>query len=133
MTRFGTHIASHANQGRVDRYPFPGFSNWVGEEAEAFDAALAAGEHLDVVASGALLADDMVGAAPIIDDAPRIALLHARHPLMLLADRLGFLVINEIPAVGLNFEDPPEATAARLAQCKQQIRELIARDKIFWR
>ncbi|HWL51190.1 MAG TPA: beta-glucuronidase [Chthoniobacteraceae bacterium] len=49
--------------------------------------------------------------------------------VMQLADRLGFLVINEIPAVGLNFEDPPEATAARLLQCKQQIRELIARDK----
>lgn len=48
---------------------------------------------------------------------------------MQLADQLGFLVINEIPAVGLNFEDPPEATAARLAQCQQQIRELIARDK----
>lgn len=49
--------------------------------------------------------------------------------VMQLADRLGFLVINEIPAVGLNFEDPPEATAARLVQCRQQIRELIARDK----
>jgi beta-glucuronidase len=48
---------------------------------------------------------------------------------MQLADRLGFLVINEIPAVGLNFEDPEEATAARLRQCRQQIRELIARDK----
>jgi beta-glucuronidase len=49
--------------------------------------------------------------------------------VMWLADRLGFLVINEIPAVGLNFEDPAEATAARLEQCKRQIRELIARDK----
>ena len=48
---------------------------------------------------------------------------------MQLADRLGFLVINEIPAVGLNFEDPEEATAQRLTQCQQQIRELIARDK----
>jgi beta-glucuronidase len=48
---------------------------------------------------------------------------------MHLADRLGVLVINEIPAVGLNFEDPEEATAKRLAQCKHQIRELIARDK----
>jgi beta-glucuronidase len=38
-------------------------------------------------------------------------------------------VINEIPAVGLNFEDPPAATAARLEQCKRQIRELVARDK----
>lgn len=48
---------------------------------------------------------------------------------MALADRLGFLVINEIPAVGLNFEDPPEMTEARLTQCRQQLRELIARDK----
>jgi beta-glucuronidase len=48
---------------------------------------------------------------------------------MELADRLGVLVINEIPAVGLNFEDPAEATAARLAQAKQQLRELVARDK----
>lgn len=49
--------------------------------------------------------------------------------VMQLADQLGFLVINEIPAVGLNFEDPPDATQARLEQCQQQIRELIARDK----
>jgi DNA mismatch repair protein MutS2 len=63
------------------------FSNWIGEEAEAFTAALAAAEHLDVVGAGAALADDMVAAAPIIDDAPRVALLHARHPLMLLAER----------------------------------------------
>jgi beta-glucuronidase len=48
---------------------------------------------------------------------------------MQLADRLGILVINEIPAVGLNFEDPEEATAKRLTQCRQQLRELIARDK----
>lgn len=46
-----------------------------------------------------------------------------------LADRLGILVINEIPAVGLNFEDPPEATARRLVQARQQLRELVARDK----
>ncbi|KAA2211234.1 beta-glucuronidase [Pseudoroseomonas oryzae] len=46
-----------------------------------------------------------------------------------LADRLGVLVINEIPAVGLNFEDPPEATAQRLAQATRQLQELIARDK----
>jgi beta-glucuronidase len=39
------------------------------------------------------------------------------------------LVINEIPAVGLNFEDPDELTTKRLAQCQQQLRELIARDK----
>lgn len=48
---------------------------------------------------------------------------------MQLADKLGVLVINEIPAVGLNFEDPEELTAQRLAQCRQQLRELIARDK----
>jgi beta-galactosidase/beta-glucuronidase len=48
---------------------------------------------------------------------------------MQLADRLGLLVINEIPAVGLNFEDPDELITQRLAQCQQQLRELIARDK----
>ena len=48
---------------------------------------------------------------------------------MLLADRLGVLVINEIPAVGLSFEDPEELTQQRLTQCLQQLRELIARDK----
>lgn len=48
---------------------------------------------------------------------------------MELADRLGVLVINEIPAVGLNFEDPEEATAQRLDQALRQIRELVARDK----
>jgi hypothetical protein len=36
---------------------------------------------------------------------------------MLLADRLGVLVINEIPAVGLNFQDPEQLTAQRLVQC----------------
>jgi beta-glucuronidase len=39
-----------------------------------------------------------------------------------LADRLGFLVINEIPTVGLNFEDLGELTAQRLARCQQQLR-----------
>ena len=48
---------------------------------------------------------------------------------MELADRLGLLVINEIPAVGLDFEDPAEMHAPRLAQALRQLRELIARDK----
>jgi len=63
------------------------FSGWVAEEADAFDAALAAAEALDVIGSAAIIADDTVATEPIIDEAPRIALLHARHPLMLLAER----------------------------------------------
>ncbi len=63
------------------------FSGWVAEEADAFDAALAAAETLDVIAAAAIMADDTVSSEPIIDDAPRVGLLHARHPLMLLADR----------------------------------------------
>jgi DNA mismatch repair protein MutS2 len=63
------------------------FSGWVAEEADAFDAALAAAELLDVVAAAAIMADDTVAAEPIFDEAPRVALLHARHPLMLLAER----------------------------------------------
>jgi DNA mismatch repair protein MutS2 len=63
------------------------FSGWVAEEADGFDAALAAAEVIDVVAAAAIMADDTVSSEPIIDDAPRIGLLHARHPLMLLAER----------------------------------------------
>lgn len=63
------------------------FSGWVAEEADGFDAALIASETLDVIAAAAIIADDTVASEPILDDAPRIGLLHARHPLMLLAER----------------------------------------------
>ncbi|HEY4182390.1 MAG TPA: Smr/MutS family protein [Kofleriaceae bacterium] len=63
------------------------FSGWVAEEADAFDAALRAAEILDVIAGAAIMADDTISAEPIFDDEPKVALLHARHPLMLLADR----------------------------------------------
>ncbi|MGC8781168.1 MAG: beta-glucuronidase [Anaerolineae bacterium] len=48
---------------------------------------------------------------------------------MQMADRAGFLIVDETPAVGLFFDDGAEGIAARLAQCKQQVAELIARDK----
>ena len=48
---------------------------------------------------------------------------------MMLADREGIMVIDEIPAVGLVFDDDPDNIQARLKQCKQQLSELIARDK----
>jgi len=63
------------------------FSGWVAEEADAFVSALAAAETLDVIAAAAIMAEDTVSAEPILDEAPRIALLHARHPLMLLSER----------------------------------------------
>lgn len=63
------------------------FSGWVAEEADGFDASLGVAEILDVVAAAAIMAEDTVSAEPIIDEAPRIGLLHARHPLMLLAER----------------------------------------------
>ncbi|HEX2915876.1 MAG TPA: beta-glucuronidase [Chloroflexia bacterium] len=47
---------------------------------------------------------------------------------MRMADREGFLIIDEIPAVSLNF-DTPENMAERLRMCLQQIDELVARDK----
>ena len=46
-----------------------------------------------------------------------------------LADRLGFLVIDETPAVGLAFDDGAENIQARLDQCQQHLWELIQRDK----
>jgi len=48
---------------------------------------------------------------------------------MRLADREGFLVIDEIPAVSLHFGDGEEKVRARLIQCEKDIRELVARDK----
>ena len=48
---------------------------------------------------------------------------------MRLADREGMLVIDEIPAVDLYFSDGDPAIQARLAQCRQDIKELVARDK----
>ncbi len=70
-----------------ERRIFARLSGWVAEEADAIDAGLAVAELVDVVAAAAILAEDLVAAAPVIDDAPRVALLHARHPLMLLGGR----------------------------------------------
>ena len=47
--------------------------------------------------------------------------------MMDLADRLGFLVIDETPAVGLFFQE--EGRARRLELCRSFVRELIDRDK----
>ncbi len=47
---------------------------------------------------------------------------------MHLADRAGFLIIDELPAVGLLFENEENA-AIRLGTCLQQLGELVARDK----
>ncbi len=47
--------------------------------------------------------------------------------MMDLADRLGFLVIDEIPAVGLFFHE--DGLDRRLALCRQYVEELIARDR----
>jgi DNA mismatch repair protein MutS2 len=77
-----------------ERRIFVKFSNWIGEEADGFARSLAAAEALDVIAAAALIADDMVASEPILDDAPRIALLHARHPLMLLAEKR--VVANDV-------------------------------------
>lgn len=48
---------------------------------------------------------------------------------MRMADREGILIIDEIPNVSLQFGDGDEAVAERLRMCKQQMSELIARDK----
>jgi beta-glucuronidase len=47
--------------------------------------------------------------------------------MMDLADRLGFLVIDETPAVGLFFGK--DGLERRLALCRQYVEEMIARDK----
>ena len=47
--------------------------------------------------------------------------------MMQLADELGFLIIDETPAVGLYFRE--DGLQRRNELCRQQIREMIARDK----
>ncbi|PKN91264.1 MAG: beta-glucuronidase [Chloroflexi bacterium HGW-Chloroflexi-6] len=47
--------------------------------------------------------------------------------MLALADRLGFLVIAETPAVGLYFRE--DGLERRLELCSQYVRELITRDK----
>ena len=70
-----------------ERRIFVKFSNWIAEEAPGFEISLATAETLDVIAAAAIMADDTISSEPVLDPAPRIALLHARHPLMLLAER----------------------------------------------
>jgi beta-glucuronidase len=48
---------------------------------------------------------------------------------MMLADRYGFLVIGETPAVSMTFADPPAAIAARHRQLTEDITDLVSRDK----
>jgi beta-glucuronidase len=48
---------------------------------------------------------------------------------MRMADRQGFLVIDETPAVGLYFHGDTTELAQRQAMCKQYINEMITRDK----
>ncbi len=48
---------------------------------------------------------------------------------MMMADREGILIIDEIPAVGLIFADGEANADIRKETCKKQIRELVARDK----
>ncbi|HEY0316000.1 MAG TPA: beta-glucuronidase [Sphingomonas sp.] len=48
---------------------------------------------------------------------------------MMLADRYGFLVIGETPAVSLTFADAPAAIAARHRQLTEDITDLVSRDK----
>jgi len=48
---------------------------------------------------------------------------------MHMADRQGILIIDEIPAVSLQFDDGPENIKTRLEQCRSQLSALIERDK----
>jgi beta-glucuronidase len=48
---------------------------------------------------------------------------------MAMADRQGILIIDEIPAVGMQFEDGPANIQTRLETAQRMLRELVARDK----
>jgi DNA mismatch repair protein MutS2 len=59
----------------------------VGREEHALRQSIDAATVLDVIDASARLADDLVASVPAISSQRRVSLLHARHPLMLLADR----------------------------------------------
>ena len=46
-----------------------------------------------------------------------------------MADREGFLIIDETPAVGLLFYDGEENVEARQKQCRRAVNEMLTRDK----
>lgn len=48
---------------------------------------------------------------------------------MAMADRQGILIIDEIPAVSLQFGDGEENEQRRLKMCQQQLEEMVTRDK----
>jgi beta-glucuronidase len=48
---------------------------------------------------------------------------------MELADRIGILILDEIPAVGLNFSRSPQDIQAWTTMAQSQLRDLVARDK----
>ena len=48
---------------------------------------------------------------------------------LFLADKHGFLVVDETPAVGLFFEGDRGQIEDRLTKCREQVSELISRDK----
>ena len=48
---------------------------------------------------------------------------------MRMADREGMLIIDEIPAVSLQFDDGADNIRIRLEKCKQDIADLVTRDK----
>ena len=61
------------------------FSGWVAEEADSFDAALAAAETLDVITGSGVWR--MTRGRGRCSTSRRGSAFHARHPLMLLAER----------------------------------------------
>jgi beta-glucuronidase len=92
------------------------------------------GKHEDAPATGrGLNLPQMVQDASLLQWIGANSYRTAHYPYaeeaMDLADRLGFLIIDEIPAVGLSFNDGAEAIRTRLEQCKRQVRELVQRDK----
>ncbi|MBK9031498.1 MAG: Smr/MutS family protein [Myxococcales bacterium] len=80
-----------------ERRIFARLSGWVAEEADGFDAAMGAVGELDVIVAAGVLGEELIASAPVLDPAPRVALLHARHPLMLLAGRR--CVANDVQVV----------------------------------
>ena len=69
-------------------------SRRVATDVPALESGIEAAIHLDVIAAGAKLAEDLEATAPTIAENRRLELRSARHPLMILWDRA--CVANDI-------------------------------------
>lgn len=135
------HLAIRIGErGLTDEYVMPVGLRTVGVEGEALLLNGKAiqlrgfGKHEDFILHGrgldlAVLVRDFELLKWIGANSFRTSHYPYAEEAMMLADHYGFLVIDETPGVSLTFSDPADVIAARGRQLKDDITDLVSRDK----